>query len=84
LKKIKTFSTNTPIKFFRFLSFSQKRNLIKMPLNIKLYFRSGNIQLLERVNYTEELRKQLNEKGVRSFGSKKEDDYYLKRSDAKK
>jgi hypothetical protein len=34
--------------------------------------------------YAQKLRKQLNEKGVRSFGSKKEDDYYLKRSDAKK
>ena len=28
--------------------------------------------------YAERLRKQLKEKGVRSFGSKKEDDYYLK------
>ena len=28
--------------------------------------------------YAEKLRKQLKEKGVRSFGSKKEDDYYLK------
>lgn len=28
--------------------------------------------------YARKLRKQLNEKGVRSFGSKKEDDYYLK------
>ncbi len=28
--------------------------------------------------YARKLRKQLREKGVRSFGSKKEDDYYLK------
>jgi hypothetical protein len=28
--------------------------------------------------YAKKLRKQLKEKGVRSFGSKKEDDYYLK------
>ena len=28
--------------------------------------------------YATKLRKQLKEKGVRSFGSKKEDDYYLK------
>jgi hypothetical protein len=28
--------------------------------------------------YSTKLRKQLKEKGVRSFGSKKEDDYYLK------
>jgi len=28
--------------------------------------------------YAEKLRKQLREKGVRSFGPKKEDDYYLK------
>ncbi len=30
--------------------------------------------------YAEKLRKQLKEKGVRSFGSKKEDNYYLKRA----
>jgi len=30
-------------------------------------------------DYAKRLRKQLKEKGVRSFGSKKEDDYYLKR-----
>jgi len=29
-------------------------------------------------DYARRLRKQLKEKGVRSFGSKKEDDYYLK------
>ncbi len=29
-------------------------------------------------NYGRKLKKQLKEKGVRSFGSKKEDDYYLK------
>jgi len=29
--------------------------------------------------YASQLRRQLNEKGVRSFGSKKEDGYYLKR-----
>lgn len=29
--------------------------------------------------YAQRLRKQLKEKGVRSFGSKKEEDYYLKR-----
>lgn len=29
-------------------------------------------------SYAQRLRKQLREKGVRSFGSKKEDDYYLK------
>lgn len=29
-------------------------------------------------DYAEKLRKQLKEKGVRTFGSKKEDDYYLK------
>jgi len=29
-------------------------------------------------NYAEKLRKQLKEKGVRSFGPKKENDYYLK------
>lgn len=34
--------------------------------------------------YAQRLRKQLNEKGVRSFGPKKEDDYYLKLSDTKK
>jgi hypothetical protein len=34
--------------------------------------------------YAQKLRKQLNEKGIRSFGSKKEDEYYLKRSDTKK
>jgi hypothetical protein len=34
--------------------------------------------------YAQKLRKQLNEKDVRSFGSKKENDYYLKHSDAKK
>jgi hypothetical protein len=28
--------------------------------------------------YARKLRKQLKEKGIRSFGSKKEDDYYLK------
>jgi len=31
-------------------------------------------------SYANQLRKQLREKGVRSFGSKKEDDYYLKRA----
>lgn len=30
-------------------------------------------------DYASKLRKQLKEKGVRSFGEKKEDDYYLKR-----
>lgn len=30
------------------------------------------------VTYANKLRKQLKEKGVRSFGAKKEDDYYLK------
>ncbi|MCS7096522.1 MAG: DUF2095 domain-containing protein [Candidatus Bathyarchaeota archaeon] len=30
--------------------------------------------------YAEELRKQLKEKGVRSFGTKKEENYYLKRA----
>jgi len=30
--------------------------------------------------YAEELRKQLEEKGVRSFGSKREEDYYLKQA----
>ena len=34
--------------------------------------------------YAQRLRKQLKEKGVRSFGSKKEDGYYLKCSDVKK
>ena len=29
-------------------------------------------------NYARRLKKQLKEKGVRSFGSKKEDDYYLR------
>ncbi len=33
-----------------------------MPINIKLYFKSGNTQLLERVDYTEKLRQQLDEK----------------------
>ena len=33
--------------------------------------------------YARKLRKQLKEKGVRSFGSKKEDDYYLKQHDFK-
>jgi len=33
-----------------------------MSLNIKIYFRSGETQLLERVNYTDELRQQINEK----------------------
>jgi len=32
-------------------------------------------------NYAKRLRKQLKEKGVRSFGSKKEDDYYLKQGE---
>ena len=31
-------------------------------------------------DYAERLRKQLKEKGVRSFGPKKEDDYYLKQA----
>jgi len=31
-----------------------------------------------RQEYAERLRRQLKEKGVRSFGSKKEEDYYLK------
>jgi len=31
-------------------------------------------------DYAKRLRKQLKEKGVRSFGSKKEDDYYLKQA----
>jgi len=31
-------------------------------------------------NYASQLRKQLKEKGVRSFGSKKEDGYYLKQA----
>jgi hypothetical protein len=31
--------------------------------------------------YAEKLRKQLKEKGVRSFGSKKEENYYLKHGD---
>ncbi len=31
--------------------------------------------------YAGQLRKQLKEKGVRSFGTKKEDDYYLKHSE---
>jgi hypothetical protein len=31
-------------------------------------------------DYAERLRKQLKEKGVRSFGTKKEDDYYLKQA----
>jgi len=33
-----------------------------MSLNIKIYFRSGKTQLLERVNYTDELRQQLDNK----------------------
>ena len=33
-----------------------------MSLNIKIYFRSGKTQLLEKVNYTDELREQLNDK----------------------
>jgi len=33
-----------------------------MPLNIRLYFRSGNTKLLERINFTEELRKQINDR----------------------
>jgi hypothetical protein len=33
--------------------------------------------------YAEKLRKQLKEKGVRSFGPKKERDYYLKRGELK-
>ena len=32
-------------------------------------------------DYAERLRKQPKEKGVRSFGSKKEDDYYLKQGE---
>lgn len=31
-----------------------------MPVNIKLYFRSGRTQFLENIHYTENLRKQLN------------------------
>jgi len=31
-------------------------------------------------DYAKRLRKQLKEKGVRSFGAKKEDDYYLKQA----
>ena len=31
-----------------------------MSLNIKLYFRSGSMQFLEKVNFTEKLRQQLN------------------------
>ena len=34
----------------------------KMSLNIKLCFKSGNTQILERVNYTDELRNQLNKR----------------------
>jgi len=34
--------------------------------------------------YAQKLRKQLNEKGVRSFGSKKEDDYYLEHTGGNK
>ena len=33
-----------------------------MSLNIKQYFKSGNIQLLENVRYTDELREQLNKR----------------------
>ena len=33
-----------------------------MPLNIKLFYKSGKTQLLERVNFTEELRKQINDR----------------------
>jgi len=44
------------------------------------------IEYLERKGeispeYAGRLRKQLKEKGVRSFGSKKEDDYYLRRAE---
>ena len=34
----------------------------KMPLNIKLHFKSGNTQLLENIHYTDELREQLNKR----------------------
>ncbi len=37
-------------------------NAGKMPLNIRLYFKSGNTQLLERINYTEKLRQQINDR----------------------
>jgi len=33
-----------------------------MSLNIRLHFKSGNIQLLERVNFTENLRQQINDR----------------------
>lgn len=33
-----------------------------MPLNIKLYFRNGNTQLLENVRYTDELIGHLNKR----------------------
>jgi len=33
-----------------------------MPLNIKLHFRSGRKQLLEKVNYTEKLRQQFDDR----------------------
>ena len=32
--------------------------------------------------YARKIRKQLKEKGIRSFGAKKEDDYYLKQADS--
>jgi hypothetical protein len=36
------------------------RKIGKMPINIKLHFCSGKTQLLEKINLTENLRKQLN------------------------
>jgi hypothetical protein len=45
----------------------------------------GYLEKREEISfeYARKLRKQLKEKGVRSFGSKKEDDYYLKQHDFK-
>jgi len=69
---------------------SSKKFTSYMPDVIDFIRRCDNDQQAEEVidylekrreisnDYAKRLRKQLKEKGVRSFGSKKEDDYYLK------
>lgn len=70
---------------------SSKKFVSYMPDVIDFIRRCDNEQQAEEIinylearreisrDYAERLRKQLKEKGVGSFGSKKEDDYYLKR-----
>lgn len=71
---------------------SQEKFTTYMPDVIDFIRRCDNEQQAEEIinylekrgevsrNYAQRLRRQLKEKGVRSFGSKKEEGYYLKRS----